>query len=67
MEARTRVGIELSYQHFRLHRLVESILWDQFLGSLKVKKLSRKGVLHKIVIFKAEINFSFPSDIAHRD
>ncbi len=36
--ARNRVGIGLSYRPARLHRLVESIPWNQFLGSLNVYK-----------------------------
>ncbi len=38
MEARNREGIGLSYPSARLHRLVESIHWNRFLGSLKVLK-----------------------------
>jgi hypothetical protein len=38
MGARNRVGIWLSYQPARLHRLRESIPCDRFLGSLKVLK-----------------------------
>ncbi len=39
MGARNRVGIGLSYRPAaRLHRLVESIPWNRFLGSLKVLK-----------------------------
>ncbi len=34
---RNRVGIGLSYRLDRLHRLAESISWNRFLGSLKVK------------------------------
>jgi hypothetical protein len=38
MGARNRVGIGLSHRPARLHRLAESIPWNRFLGSLKVKK-----------------------------
>jgi hypothetical protein len=38
MGARNLVGIGLSYPPARLHRLAESIPWNRFLGSLKVKK-----------------------------
>ncbi len=34
--ARNRVGIGLSYRSARLHRLAQSILWNQFPGSIKV-------------------------------
>ncbi len=37
MEAMNWVGIRLSYRPARLHRLAESITWNRFLGSLKVK------------------------------
>jgi hypothetical protein len=36
MGARNRVGIELSYRPARLHRLVELVLCNRFLGSIKV-------------------------------
>jgi hypothetical protein len=36
--ARNRVGMGMSYRPPRLHRLAESILWNRFLGSLKVLK-----------------------------
>jgi hypothetical protein len=36
--ARNRVGIGLSYRPTRLHRLLEMIPWNRFLGSLKVLK-----------------------------
>ncbi len=39
MGARNRVGIGLSYRPARLHRLVEFILWDRFLGSINVLKI----------------------------
>ncbi len=35
--ASNRIVIELSYRLARLHRLAESIPWNQFLSSLKVK------------------------------
>jgi hypothetical protein len=35
--ARNRLGIGLSYRPSRLHRMVELIPWNLFLGSLKVK------------------------------
>ncbi len=35
MGARNRVGLGLSYQSARLHRLAESIPWNQFLGSFQ--------------------------------
>jgi hypothetical protein len=38
MGARNRVGIGLSYRPARLHRLVELILWNRFLGSINVSK-----------------------------
>jgi hypothetical protein len=38
MGARNRVGRGLSYRPARLHRLAESISWNQFLGSRKVYK-----------------------------
>jgi hypothetical protein len=38
MGARNRVRIGLSYRPARLHRLAESILWNRFLGTLKVLK-----------------------------
>ncbi len=38
MGVRNRVGIGLPYRLARLHRLAELISWNQFLGSLKVKK-----------------------------
>ena len=38
MRARNRVGIWLLYRPARLHRLAESIPWNRFLGSIKVKK-----------------------------
>jgi hypothetical protein len=34
--ARNRVGVGLSYRPARLQRLAELILWNRFLGSLKV-------------------------------
>ncbi len=37
--ARNRIGIGFSYRPAGLYRLVESIPWNQFLGSLKVKSL----------------------------
>jgi hypothetical protein len=36
MGARNLVGIRWSYRPDRLHRLAESIPWNQVLGSLKV-------------------------------
>jgi hypothetical protein len=40
MGARNRTGIGLSYRPpCRLHSLAESVPWNRFLGSLKVKKL----------------------------
>jgi hypothetical protein len=36
MGVRNRVGIELSYQPIRLHRMAEFIPWNQFLGSINV-------------------------------
>ncbi len=38
MRARNRVGIGLSYRTARLHRLVEFIPWNRFLGSINVLK-----------------------------
>jgi hypothetical protein len=40
MGARNRIyiGIGMSYRPARLHRLAELITWNQFLGSIKVKK-----------------------------
>jgi hypothetical protein len=38
MGARNRVGIGLSYRPARLHSLAELVLWNRFLGSLKVYK-----------------------------
>jgi hypothetical protein len=38
MGARNRVGIGLSYRPARLHVLAELVLWNRFLGSLKVQK-----------------------------
>ncbi len=38
MEARNRVGIGFSYRPAGLHRLAELILWNLFLGCLKVLK-----------------------------
>jgi hypothetical protein len=38
MGARNRVRIRLLYRPARLHRSAESILWNWFLGSLKVQK-----------------------------
>jgi hypothetical protein len=35
MGARNQVGIGLSYQPARLHKLAKSISWNQFLGSFK--------------------------------
>ncbi len=41
---RNRVEIGISYRPARLHSLVELILWNRFLGSLKVNKFGlRKG------------------------
>ncbi len=37
MGDRNRVGIGFSYRPARLHRLAESISWNRFLGSLKIK------------------------------
>jgi hypothetical protein len=37
MGARNRGGIGLSYRPARLHRLVELIPWNRFLGSINVK------------------------------
>jgi hypothetical protein len=36
--ARNRVGTGLSYRPVRLQSLAESVPWNRFLGSLKVKK-----------------------------
>ncbi len=36
MGARNRIGIGLSYRPARLHRLVELIPWNRFLGSINV-------------------------------
>jgi hypothetical protein len=36
--ARNRIGIGLSYQPARVHRLAKLILWNRFLGPLKVYK-----------------------------
>ncbi len=47
MGARNRVGIGLSYQPARLHRLVESIPRNRFLGSLKVYKFGLRRVNRK--------------------
>ncbi len=38
MGARNRLGTGLSYRPARLHRLVELIPWNRFLGALEVKK-----------------------------
>jgi hypothetical protein len=38
LEARNRVGIELSYRPARLHSLAELVPWNRFLGSWKVYK-----------------------------
>ncbi len=38
MGTRNRVGIGLPYRPARLQRLTELVPWNQFLGSLKVKK-----------------------------
>ncbi len=38
MGARNRVGIGLSYRPARPHRLADSIPWNRFPGSFKVKK-----------------------------
>jgi hypothetical protein len=40
MGARNRLGIGLSYWPARLHRLVELIHWNQFLGSLSLNTVS---------------------------
>ncbi len=48
MGARNRVGIGLSYQPARLHRLAESIPWNRFLGSIKDLKCElRAGIFKK--------------------
>jgi hypothetical protein len=39
MGARNRGGIRLSYRPSRLHRLVEFIPWNRFLGSIKRLKI----------------------------
>ncbi len=48
MGARNRVGIGLSYWPARLHRLAESVPWNRFLGSLKVKKFGRGKIFSQI-------------------
>jgi hypothetical protein len=49
LEARNRVEIGLPYRPAMLHRLAESIPWNRFLGSLKVKKktVSDISILYK--------------------
>jgi hypothetical protein len=44
--ARNRVGIGLLYRPARLDRLAELILWNRFLGSLKVKKFGLWSLCH---------------------
>jgi hypothetical protein len=51
MGVRNRVGIGLSYRPARLHMLAELISWNQFLGSLKVKKF---GFLRGAVQFSTD-------------
>ncbi len=45
MGTRNREGIGLSYRPGRLHRLVELIPWNRFLGSLKVYKFGLSSPL----------------------
>ncbi len=58
MGARNRVGIGLSpHRPNRLHRLSESILWNWFLGSLKVKKYHLRLSLYSLSLINS---FSHP-------
>ncbi len=52
MGARNQVGIGLSYRPARLHRLVEWVPWNQFLGSLKVEKFGLRRMRYKLEICK---------------
>jgi hypothetical protein len=49
MVARNRVRIGLSYRPARLHRQVESIPWNRFLGSLKVLKYRLSMLFDRVV------------------
>jgi hypothetical protein len=44
MVTRNRGGIGLSYRPARLHRLAEFILWNRFLGSIKVPVFVSPGI-----------------------
>jgi hypothetical protein len=47
LEFLNRVGIVLSYRPAMLYRLAESILWNPFLGSLKVQKMRALNKMKK--------------------
>ncbi len=59
MGDRNRLGIGLSHRSARLHSLAESVSWNRFLGSLKVKKfglcVEGKGRLDVHCYYLAEL------------
>jgi hypothetical protein len=57
MGTRNREGIGLSYRPARLLRLAESIPWNRFLGSLKVKKF---GLRIYFLVLEAEQGLGSP-------